>query len=41
MPYISRIHMDDLSWHIAVDSIMLDMRKSFIHLLIAMTNMNK
>jgi hypothetical protein len=41
MPYISRVHLDDLSRHIAMDSIMLDMREGLIHLLITITNMNK
>ncbi len=40
MPYISRVHSDDLSWHIVVDSIMLDTRKDLIHLFIAMIGMN-
>jgi hypothetical protein len=41
MPYISRVHPNDLSWHIAVDFIMLDTREGLIHLLTVMTNMNK
>jgi hypothetical protein len=41
MPYIFRIHPDDLSSHIVVDSIILDTRKGFVHLLITMINMNK
>ncbi len=40
MPYILRIHVDDLSWHILVDSNMLDMTKGLVQLFIAMTNMN-
>jgi hypothetical protein len=41
MPYISRVHMDDLSRRIVVDSIILDMREGFVQLLTAITNMNK
>jgi hypothetical protein len=41
MPYISRVHPNDLSWHIVVDFIMLDMREGLIHLLIVMIEMNK
>jgi hypothetical protein len=41
MPYISRVHSDDLSWHIAADSIMLNMRKGLVHLLNAIIDMNK
>ncbi len=41
MPYISRVHLDDLSWHIAMDSIMLDMREGLINLLTTKIDMNK
>jgi hypothetical protein len=41
MPYISRVHLDDLSWHIAVDSIMLDTKKDLVHLFTARIGMNK
>jgi hypothetical protein len=41
MPYIFRIHPHDLSWHIAMDSILLDTRESLVHLFTTMTNMNK
>jgi hypothetical protein len=41
MPYISKVHPDGLSWHIAVDSIILDTREGLVHLLIAMIDMNK
>jgi hypothetical protein len=41
MPYISKVHPCDFSWHIIMDSIMLDMRKGLMHLLIVMTDMNK
>lgn len=41
MPYISRVHLHDLFWHIPTDSIMLDMRGGVIHLLVTMIDMNK
>jgi hypothetical protein len=41
MPYIPRVHSDDLYWHIVVDSIMLDTREDLVHLFIAMIGMNK
>jgi hypothetical protein len=41
MPYISRVHLDDLSWHIAMDSIMLNTREGLVHLLTTMIDMNK
>jgi hypothetical protein len=41
MPHISRVHLDDLFWHIVVDSIMLDTQEGLVHLLITMTNVNK
>jgi hypothetical protein len=41
MLYIFRVHPHDLSWHIAMDSIMLDTREGLIHLLTAMIDMNK
>jgi len=41
MPYISRVHPHDLSWHIAMDSIMLDTKEGLVHLLTTMINMNK
>jgi len=31
----------DLSWHIAMDSIMLDTKEGLVHLLTTMINMNK
>jgi hypothetical protein len=41
MPYISKVHPHDFSWHIIVDSIMLDIREGLVHLLTKMTDMNK
>jgi hypothetical protein len=41
MLYISRVHPHDLSWHIAVDSIMFNTKEGLAHLIIAMINMNK
>jgi hypothetical protein len=40
MPYISRVHPYDFSWHIVVDSIMLDTRKGLVHLLVTKIDMN-
>jgi hypothetical protein len=39
--YKPKIHSDDLSWHIAVNFIMLDMREGLFHLLTTMIDMNK
>ncbi len=41
MPYISRVQLDDMFWHIVIDSIMLDMKEGLVWLLIAMINLNK
>jgi hypothetical protein len=41
IPYIFKVHSDELSWHIATDSIMLNTRKGLVHLLTTMTYMNK
>jgi hypothetical protein len=41
MPYISKVNPYDLSWHIAMDFIMLDTREGLIHFLVVMTDMNK
>ncbi len=41
MPYISKVHSDDLSWHIAMDSIMWNTKEGLVHLLTTMTDMNK
>ncbi len=39
--YKPRVHPHDLSWHIIVDSIMLDTTEGLVHLFIAMIDMNK
>jgi hypothetical protein len=36
MPYISRVHSYDLSWHIVAESIMLDTREDLVHLFTTM-----
>jgi hypothetical protein len=41
MPYIYEVHPNDLSWHITVDSIMLNTKEGLVHLLTVMTNMNQ
>jgi hypothetical protein len=41
MPYISRLHGDDPSWHIFVDSILFNTSKGLVEVLIAMIDLNK
>jgi hypothetical protein len=41
MPYISILHNDDLSWHIFVDSILLDIFHGLVELFTTMIDLNK
>jgi hypothetical protein len=41
MPYISKVQQNDISWHIVVDSIMLDTKEGLVHLLATMIDMKK
>jgi hypothetical protein len=41
MPYIRFVYDDDVSWHISMDSILLDTSHGLVELLTIMTNLNK
>jgi hypothetical protein len=41
MPYINHLHDDEPSWHIFVDSIVLDTFHGLVELLTSMTKLNK
>jgi hypothetical protein len=41
MPYSSKLHSDDPSWHISIDYILLDTSKRLVELLIATIDLNK
>jgi hypothetical protein len=41
MPYIQCVHNDKVSWHILVDSIMMDTSHGLLKLLIAMIDLSK
>ncbi len=41
MPYINILHSDDPSWNVFVDSILLNISKGLVELLIAMIDLNK
>jgi hypothetical protein len=41
LPYFNRLHNDEPSWHIFIDSIVLDTSHGCVELLIAMTKLNK
>jgi hypothetical protein len=41
LPYINCLHNDGPSWHIYIDSIILDTSHGLVELLIAMTKFNK
>ncbi len=41
MPYICFVYDDDVSWHISMDSILLDVFHGLVELLTIMTDLNK
>jgi hypothetical protein len=41
MPYIRRVHGDDASWHISMDSILMDTFHGLVELLTAMIDLNR
>jgi hypothetical protein len=41
MPYISKLHNDDASWHICADLILLDTSHGLVELLIMLIDLNK